>query len=168
MTFFILLTQIRLYVGTQQVQVYKYLGSSHNTIAFNHWRPVIPWNLFFFLIFWPSWAACRILVPQPGRESMPTAVEAQRLNHWTSREVPSWNLFLTFYRRASAWVEEFEDLIYLCHRFCMWCPWAWAPESEYEYLDFSRMGIPTIRPQNQLKVYTVLAFPSPVLKTPLK
>ena len=31
--------------------------------------------------------ACGILVPQPGIESMPPAVEAQSLNHWTTREV---------------------------------------------------------------------------------
>ena len=28
------------------------------------------------------------LVPQPGIESMPSAVEAWSLNHWTTREVP--------------------------------------------------------------------------------
>ena len=33
--------------------------------------------------------ACGILVPQLGIELMPPAVEAQSLNHQTSREVPS-------------------------------------------------------------------------------
>ena len=32
--------------------------------------------------------ACGILVPPPGIEPMPTAVEAWSLNHWTAREVP--------------------------------------------------------------------------------
>ena len=32
--------------------------------------------------------ACGILVPQPGMEAAPPALEAQRLNHWTAREVP--------------------------------------------------------------------------------
>ena len=32
--------------------------------------------------------ACGILVPQPGMEPMPPAVEARGLNHWTAREVP--------------------------------------------------------------------------------
>ena len=32
----------------------------------------------------------RILVPQPGMEPVPPAVEAQSLTHWTAREVPSW------------------------------------------------------------------------------
>ena len=32
--------------------------------------------------------ACGILVPQPGIEPVPPALEAQSLNHWTTREVP--------------------------------------------------------------------------------
>ena len=31
--------------------------------------------------------ACRILVPQPGIQSMPPAVAGQSLNHWTTTEV---------------------------------------------------------------------------------
>ena len=31
--------------------------------------------------------ACGILVPGPGIEPAPPAVEAQSLNHWTAREV---------------------------------------------------------------------------------
>ena len=34
------------------------------------------------------YAACRILVPWPGIEPLPSAVEVQNLNHWTAREVP--------------------------------------------------------------------------------
>ena len=41
--------------------------------------------LFFFL---PHCTACRILVPRPGIEPVPSAVEAWSLNHWTTREVP--------------------------------------------------------------------------------
>ena len=33
--------------------------------------------------------ACGILVPRPGIKPIPPAVEAQSLNHWTAREVPS-------------------------------------------------------------------------------
>ena len=33
--------------------------------------------------------ACRILVPQPGIEPVPPAVEAQSPNHWAAREFPS-------------------------------------------------------------------------------
>ena len=32
--------------------------------------------------------ACRILVPQPGIEPAPLALEAQGLEHWTTKEVP--------------------------------------------------------------------------------
>ena len=38
--------------------------------------------------------AYRILIPQPGIEPAPPALEARSLNHWTAREVPDWTLFL--------------------------------------------------------------------------
>ena len=38
--------------------------------------------------------ACGILVPQPGIESGPPAVEVWSLNHWTAREAPRDNGFL--------------------------------------------------------------------------
>ena len=40
---------------------------------------------FFFR---PCQVACGTLVPLPGIEPVPPAVEAQSLNHWTTREVP--------------------------------------------------------------------------------
>ena len=43
------------------------------------------WVSFFFF---GHTAVCGILVPGPGIKPMPTAVEAQSLNHWTTREVP--------------------------------------------------------------------------------
>ena len=43
------------------------------------------WSFFFWLFFWPCHAACRILVPRPGIESVPPAVEAWSPNHWTAR-----------------------------------------------------------------------------------
>ena len=50
-------------------------------------------NLFIYLfIFGHVTQACEILVPQPGIEPLPPAVEAQSPNHWTAREVP---IFLT-------------------------------------------------------------------------
>ena len=42
-----------------------------------------PYSFFFQL----RHRACGILVPQPGIEPAPPAVEAQSLNHWTAREV---------------------------------------------------------------------------------
>ena len=37
--------------------------------------------------FWLYFAACEILVLQPGRETTPSSVESWSLNHWTAREV---------------------------------------------------------------------------------
>ena len=35
-----------------------------------------------------TYVACGTLVPQPGIEPGPLAVEAQSLNHWTNKEIP--------------------------------------------------------------------------------
>lgn len=43
-------------------------------------------QLFFFLLFFDC-VACGILVPYPGIELAPPAVEAWRVNHCTTREV---------------------------------------------------------------------------------
>ena len=45
--------------------------------------------------------ACRILVPWPGIEPVPHAMEAQSPNHWTAREFPikdilKWNSVFLF------------------------------------------------------------------------
>ena len=42
-----------------------------------------------FLIFWPRHTTYRILVPQPGIELEPPALEAPSFNHWTAREFPT-------------------------------------------------------------------------------
>ena len=45
--------------------------------------------LFIYLyIYWLCHTSCRILVPRPGIEPAPPAVEAWSLNHWTAREFP--------------------------------------------------------------------------------
>ena len=56
---------------------------------------MVKWLLLFcgflfvcFLTFWPHHVARGILVPGPGIKLMPPALEAQSLNHWTTREVP--------------------------------------------------------------------------------
>ena len=52
-------------------------------------------SFFFFL---PCGITCDILVPWPAIESMPPALEALSLIHWTAKEVliivPLWELFL--------------------------------------------------------------------------
>ena len=45
-------------------------------------------SIIFLVFFWPCHVACGILFPRPGIEPVPPAVEAQSLNHWTTREVP--------------------------------------------------------------------------------
>ena len=50
------------------------------------YRPLSKLHRTFF--FWLSHEACGILVPWPGIEPGPPAVEAQSPNHWTSREFP--------------------------------------------------------------------------------
>ena len=76
-------------------------GFRNHEGCFLHWvgRPLevsgreMTWSylrfgVFIFYIFRPCHVACRILVPRPGIEPAPPAVEAQHLNHWTTREVP--------------------------------------------------------------------------------
>ena len=41
-----------------------------------------------FVVFLLATQRVGILLPQPGTEPTPTKLEAQSLNHWTSREVP--------------------------------------------------------------------------------
>ena len=43
----------------------------------------------FFLISWPLSAVSGILVPQPGVEPAPPALEAWSFNHLATREVPA-------------------------------------------------------------------------------
>ena len=53
-------------------------------------------SVFYFLIFflfWPCHVACGILVPWPGIEPGPPAVEVWSPNHWTTREFPIFQLF---------------------------------------------------------------------------
>ena len=48
-------------------------------------EPLILFPFFFF--FWPYHTAGGILVPQPGIQTAPPALEVQSLNPWTTREV---------------------------------------------------------------------------------
>ena len=57
----------------------------------NSWDMLIGPNLqlihvLFFFLTAPS--TCEILVPQPGTEPGPPALEAWSLNHWTTKEIP--------------------------------------------------------------------------------
>ena len=58
-------------------------------------------TLCFLFLFWTHLTACRILVSWPGIKSEPFAVQAQGLNHWTTREVPLHFSILTNIQRGS-------------------------------------------------------------------
>ena len=44
--------------------------------------------IIIILIFWPCHVAWGILVPRPGIEPVPSALEAWSFNHWTTSEIP--------------------------------------------------------------------------------
>ena len=48
-----------------------------------------PRVLFFSSTFWPRSVACGVLVPWPGIEPEPSALEVWSLNPWTAREAPA-------------------------------------------------------------------------------
>ena len=50
-------------------------------------KALLGMHLSLSLFFQPGHAACGVLVPQPGIEPAPPALEAQSFNHWTTREV---------------------------------------------------------------------------------
>ena len=50
---------------------------------------------FSFFHFIPHRAVCGILVPHPGIEPLPLAVEEQSPNHWATKEVPVHVVFNT-------------------------------------------------------------------------
>ena len=53
---------------------------------------------FFFLFGHVAWhVGYGILVPQPGIEPTPLAVEVRSLNHWTVREVPILHFFFSIF-----------------------------------------------------------------------
>ena len=44
-----------------------------------------------FYLFWPHQSVCGIWVPWPGIEPTSSEVEVQSLNHWTTREIPTFD-----------------------------------------------------------------------------
>ena len=58
--------------------------------------PSVTLSCQYFFFFWLHHVACGILVPQPGIQPLPPAVEARSLNPWTAREVPPLPVFLCY------------------------------------------------------------------------
>ena len=59
-------------------------------------------SLFITFVVWQCCEACRILVPWPGTEPMPAAVERWSSNHWTAREVPLFSSLTLIIRLLSS------------------------------------------------------------------
>ena len=66
-------------------------------------------SFIYFIFFWPCPTACGILVPPPGIEPAPPALEAWSLNHWTAREVPRFLYFLIMRSLLAMSVKLWED-----------------------------------------------------------
>ena len=68
----------RVYMFETTQDHHGFLSPTHSSVHSNL-------NSTFF--FWPLHAACGSFVPRAGIEPLCSAVEAQSLNHWTTREV---------------------------------------------------------------------------------
>ena len=73
-------------------------------------------KLFFF--FWPHHTACGILIPRPGIDPTPPAVEAPSLNHWTTRDVPKLLVCGNFSIRWSLNIYRINETAWLAIFFC--------------------------------------------------
>ena len=78
------------------------------------------WNyflsgLFVLFWFWPHCMACGILVPWPGIKPAPLALEAQSLNHWTTREVPLLKALLLYVPASTVTIENLKPDWLLIH-----------------------------------------------------
>ena len=67
----------------QEIIPSKIFPLSYSFFFFN----IFFWSIVAFFFFWPCCTTCGILVPRPGLEPAPLILEAQNLNHWTTREV---------------------------------------------------------------------------------
>ena len=65
--------------------------------------------------------ACGILVSEPGVKTAPPALEAQSLNHWITKEVPSLSSLVEV-RRSTGW-DIFHLLILSSNDFLLPFPW---------------------------------------------
>ena len=127
---------------------------------------------FFFFSFFPlHLKACEISVPWPGIQPEPPALEAQSLNHWTTREVIllfvfcSTYLSLNFYSSDFFWANQiFYWLVHIlltCYT-SLNCPYIVQSRGHTRILDMSESGTRELE-----TVYTPwCVFCSPVLLFP--
>ena len=75
--------------------------------------------VYVFFFFGSCYAACRIVVPQPGIESRPPATgKAPSPNHWTIREFPKAACFLTGTRVPFLFFHWKKITLQFCVGFC--------------------------------------------------
>ena len=105
---------------TQEVVIAKKNATEFRTVVTSMGGGVTPekgflefWNILCLFFFWPCHAACGILLPQPGVEPVPPAVEAQSLNHWTAREVQKLYIFLIKKIYTGSWCKP---MLIACHQ----------------------------------------------------
>ena len=66
-----------------------------------NWDKTSTWEVeyqiifIFIFFFWPCLASCGILVPRPGIEPAPPALETRSPNHRTTREFPVFIFFIS-------------------------------------------------------------------------
>ena len=71
-------------------------------IGFGKWGkylvlPQVQVTFIYLFIYGHACMSCRILVPPPGIEPVPPAVEVLSPNHWTAREFPQVPFFFPFF-----------------------------------------------------------------------
>ena len=61
--------------------------TEHTHILILQWTLVGCLFYLINLVLWLRLVACGVLVPEPGVKPLPSVLEAQNLNHWTTWEV---------------------------------------------------------------------------------
>ena len=78
-------------LGIYELTHFSCLNTFHILVLYICWIKAMVLGMLGFFFFWLRCVACRILVPWPGIEPRPPAVEAPSPNHWTAREVWNWH-----------------------------------------------------------------------------
>ena len=67
-----------------------WLNTHTHMVKNTSWRGSLPGFIFIYYYFWPSSEACGILIPQPGMEPAPPAMEAPALTTGQPGKSPAW------------------------------------------------------------------------------
>ena len=88
----LILNMIRIHISTQFFFMSSASLQSFPSISFYLLKCIFKIIIIFGHTMW-----CRMLLPWPGIEPVPPALEVQSLKHWTAREVPQVFLFKFMY-----------------------------------------------------------------------